>query len=75
MRRSWLQPSQLSSCAERAILFESEVTEELREAETMNPTGDKEGFQEKGRVYTKSLRATGQGDGIDKKELIGGGWF
>lgn len=37
----------------------------------MKPTGDKEGFQEKGRVYTKSISAAGQGDGIDKKELLG----
>lgn len=61
----------MSSHAEQAILFESEVTEELREAETMNPPGDKQGFQEKGRVYTKPFRATGQGDGIDKKGLLG----
>ena len=61
VQRGWLKPSQLSSCAEQAILFESEATEELRDAETMKPTGDKEGFQEKGRVHTKSLRATAWG--------------
>lgn len=37
----------------------------------MKPTGDREGFQEKRRVYTKSISTAGQGDGIDKKELLG----
>ena len=50
-----------ASYAEQAVLFESEATEELRDAETMKPTGDMEGFQEKGRVHTKSLRATARG--------------
>ena len=61
VQRGWLKPSQLSSYAEQAVLFESEATEELRDAETMKPTGDMEGFQEKGRVHTKSLRATARG--------------